>query len=47
VKDVKILKYEYSLPEFIKLKEYVEIMDDVEKSAYKDSESKHKLNQRK
>jgi hypothetical protein len=40
IKDIRILKNEYSLPEFLKLKEYVEMMTDLEIAAQKDSESK-------
>ncbi len=42
-KELKSLKWDYSLPDFLKLKEYVDIMDDVERSVNKDQEIKLKV----
>jgi hypothetical protein len=36
------LMYQYSLPEILKLKEFVEIMEDVERAAYKDQKAESK-----
>ncbi len=45
--DIRTLKWDYSLPEFIKLQEYVNIMDDVEQAVHKDQKVKQKSNQKK
>lgn len=42
VKDIRILKHEYSLPEFIRLKEYVAIMDSMDRAYHKDEKLKEK-----
>lgn len=39
IKDVRVLKNEYSLPEFLKLREYVDMMDAMEKASDKDNKA--------
>jgi hypothetical protein len=43
INDVRVLKNEYSLPEFLKLKEFVEMMTDLETATTKDNEEKQKI----
>jgi len=39
-KDILILKYQYTLPEIIKLREYLDIMEATEEAFQKDEEEK-------
>ena len=41
VKDIHTLKWSYSLPEFLKLKEYVEMIDNIKQAVEKDHEVKN------
>lgn len=42
IKDLRVLKYDYTLPEVMKLKEWVDMMSAIETAHHKDQESKHK-----
>ncbi len=44
IKDPRILMWEYTLPEFLKYAEYVEIMDACEMASNKDQEQRMKQN---
>ena len=42
VKDPNTLKWQYTLPDFLRLQEYVEIMNALDTASYKDLDLKNK-----